>query len=105
MYLIQMGPVVYERRGGGTFTLVEAMREVYGVADTRILRTDGTVVVRRAGSSYAVEYAPRGITLRRRPRRKSHGTGRGTLNWLTGEVRWAPMRPAGTLAAAEEVAA
>lgn len=74
MYLIQSGPVVYAHkdgtRDGRPFTLVEALRETYGVGQTRILRTDGTVVVRDAGSATAVEYAPTGRKITRRARRR-----------------------------------
>lgn len=62
MYLIQLGPIVYERR----YTLVDAMREVYGVGQARVLRMDFTPVVTNAGSSVEVTYAPTG---RRVPRR------------------------------------
>jgi hypothetical protein len=65
MYLIQIDHVVYERRGGGSFTLPEAMREVYGVGNARVLREDGTEVIRAAGSSYAVTHVPSGRTVLR----------------------------------------
>jgi hypothetical protein len=64
MYLIKLGPVTYERKGGGGFTLPEAMSEVYGVGQASILRLDGTVVVRNAGSSVEVQHAPTGRRLR-----------------------------------------
>lgn len=53
MYLIQIDHIVYERKGGGTFTLPEAMREVRGFRNARVLRDDAqqTVVVRDAGST------------------------------------------------------
>lgn len=69
MYLIQSGPVVYTRRDGSLFTLVEAMRETYGVGQVRILRADGTVAVTNAGSSVTVTHAPTGRRLHRRTAR------------------------------------
>ena len=65
MYLIQIDHIVYERRDGGAFTLPEAMREVYGVNNARVLREDGTEVIRHAGSSYAVTHVPSARTVRR----------------------------------------
>jgi hypothetical protein len=68
-YLIQLGPVTYEPKGGGTFTLTEALSQVLGVRNARILREDGTVAVEDAGSSYAVTHVtPEGR--RRRVRRR-----------------------------------
>ena len=66
MYLIQLGPVTYAR----PYTLPDALAELYGVGDARILRTDGTVVVRSAGSAYAVDHVPSGRTVRRRKARR-----------------------------------
>jgi hypothetical protein len=66
VYLIKLGPVTYEKRGGDTFTLPEAMSEVHGTGQAQILRTDGTVVVNGAGSDYAVQHVPSGRTVRRR---------------------------------------
>jgi hypothetical protein len=67
MYLIRLWPgVIYEHREGRPFTLVEALREVYGVRDVSILRADGTPVVRSAGSASEVTHAPTGRTIRRR---------------------------------------
>ncbi|MFG1872119.1 hypothetical protein [Micromonospora arborensis] len=62
MYLIQLGPVVHGRR----YTLVGAMREVYGVGQAQVLRMDFTPVVTNAGSSYAVTHAPTGRVITRR---------------------------------------
>lgn len=64
MYLIKLGPVTYERRGGGGFTLPEAMRELRGVGHASVLRLDGTTVVRNAGSDWQVEHVPSGRTVR-----------------------------------------
>lgn len=71
MYLIQLGPITYERAGGGMFTLPDAMREVYGVGYARVLREDGTVVVTDAGSTAAVRHAPSGRIVHRRKTRRS----------------------------------
>jgi hypothetical protein len=73
MYLIKLGPVTYERRGGGGFTLPEAMREVYGVGYASVLREDGTTVVSDAGSSVAVKYAPRDRVVWRQSTRWARG--------------------------------
>lgn len=40
--------------------------------DHNILRTDGTVVVDRAGSDYAVTHVPTGREVRRRRARRTH---------------------------------
>jgi len=69
MYLIQIDHIIYERKGGGLFTLPDAMREVYGVGGARILREDGTVAVLSAGSAYAVEHLPTWRTVTRRKAR------------------------------------
>lgn len=66
MYRIQVDHRIYERRGGGTFTLPEAMRELYGCGNARVLRADGTVAVANAGAAYAVVHAPTGRTVVRR---------------------------------------
>lgn len=59
MYLIQLGPVVYEGfKDGRPFSLVDALREVHGTLNAHILRMDGTPAVRHAGSSYLV-HVPR----------------------------------------------
>ena len=65
MYLIQIDHIVYRRRDGGAFTLPEAMNQVYGVGNARVLREDGTEVIRQAGSSYAVQHVPSGRTVLR----------------------------------------
>jgi hypothetical protein len=65
MYLIKIDHLIYVRRGGGLFTLPEAMREVYGVRGAQVLRADGTVAVRDAGSSVEVTHAPTGRVVRR----------------------------------------
>ena len=71
MYEIQLGPVRYVKRGSNVpFSLVEAMREVRGVGQARILRLDGTVVVHNAGSDYAVTHVPSGTVVIRRPVRR-----------------------------------
>jgi hypothetical protein len=70
MYLIRLWPgVIYEHREGRSFTLVEALREVYGVRDASILRADGRPVVLAAGSASEVTHAPTGRTIRRRAAR------------------------------------
>lgn len=47
-YLIGLGPVVYEPKGGGTFTLGDAWYELIGVGGCRIIRaTDGATIMRR----------------------------------------------------------
>lgn len=66
MYMIRIDHIVYVQRNGQLFTLPEAMRQVYGVGNAAVLREDGTVVVNRAGSSYAVEHVPTGRTIVRR---------------------------------------
>lgn len=66
MYLIKLGPIVYGRRDGSAFTLPEALRAVYGVGEATVLREDGTPVVARAGSAYAVTHVPTGREVRRR---------------------------------------
>jgi len=68
MYLITIDHIVYEKHGGGLFTLPEAMRELHGTGNARILRADGTVVVKRAGNDYAVQHVPSGREVRRRSR-------------------------------------
>lgn len=70
MYLIQLGPVVYERRGGGGFTLPEALREVYGVGWATILRQDGTVAVADAGSATTLRHVSRAGVRRTVSRRR-----------------------------------
>jgi hypothetical protein len=70
MYLIQLGPKVYERRGGGGFTLVEALTELRGTGGARILRLDGSVAVERAGSDFAVEHSSGRTVIRRKVRRR-----------------------------------
>lgn len=71
-YAFSMGPMIYEGPGkdGAPLTLVRAMREVYGVAEARILRLlpDGTyrTIVRNAGSSVRFEHEPSGRIVRRR---------------------------------------
>jgi ferric-dicitrate binding protein FerR (iron transport regulator) len=64
MYLIQLGHIVYQHKDGSPFTLPEAMREVYGVGQARILRLDGTPAVLNAGSSSEVMHAPSGRRVR-----------------------------------------
>lgn len=60
MYTISIDGISYYGFSGAgrPFTLVEAMREVYGVRSAAVYRLDGTLVVRNAGSSYEVIYAP-----------------------------------------------
>jgi hypothetical protein len=53
-FFIKLGPVTYERKGGGGWTLPEALAQVHGVGHARILRADGTVAVDDAGSDCAV---------------------------------------------------
>lgn len=65
MYLIAFDHIVYEPRGGGSWTLPQAMREVYGVGHARVLRMDGTTVVRDAGNATAVQHVPSGRRVRR----------------------------------------
>lgn len=73
-YLIHLDGITYERKGGGTFTLTEALSQVLGVRNARILREDGTVAVDNAGSSYSVTHVtPEGHrrTVRRRLTRRA----------------------------------
>lgn len=50
MYLLELGPIIYEPKGGGTFTLPQALDEVRGVRGARILRADDlTIAVFDAG--------------------------------------------------------
>lgn len=96
-YLIQLGPVVYERKGGGAFTLPEARREVYGVGDARILREhDESLAVDNAGSDTQVVYVtPDG----RRARVRCRPTWQGNREALAG------MQPRDRAEAAELEAA
>lgn len=87
MYLIQIDHIVYENLGGGTFTLVEALGEVYGVRNARILREDGTVAVERAGSASVVVHAPTRMEILRRPVR------RGVTQWRPPIDRTPPPPP------------
>ena len=59
MYLIQIDHIVYGKRDGSDFSLVEAIRETHGCGHARILRTDGTVCVHHAGSDWAVTHIAR----------------------------------------------
>lgn len=45
MYLIQLGPVTYAKRGGELFTLAEAWREIDGCGAARIVTESGRVVL------------------------------------------------------------
>lgn len=74
MYLIRVDHITYERRGGGTFTLVEAMRELLGVRNAQVLREDGTLAVDRAGSTTQVVHAPTGRIVTRRLTRRAATT-------------------------------
>lgn len=70
-YLVKLDGVTYEPKGapGGAFTLVDAMREVYGVGGAQVVRLDGTVAVDRAGSATEVVHVlpdGRRRTVRRR---------------------------------------
>lgn len=74
LYLIVLDGIVYEGyRDGRPFTLVDAMREVYGTRGVTICRLDpGDVlvpVVTNAGSSSDVVHTPTGRRIRRRPAR------------------------------------
>lgn len=71
MYLIAVDHLVYERKGGQPFTLVEAMREVYGCAHAHVLRLDGTLVVLDAGNAHAMVHVPSGRPVRRRKVRRA----------------------------------
>ena len=80
MYLIKLWPgVLYEHRDGRPFTLVEAMREVYGVRDASIVREGGTPVVLGAGSASQVTHAPTGRTIRGTIRRYRSSRYRSSL--------------------------
>jgi len=70
VYRIALGPITYSKRGGEPFTLPEAIRELHGCGQARIVRLDGTIAVRNAGSDYAVQHAPTGRLVRRRPVRR-----------------------------------
>lgn len=50
MYLIQIDHIVYERLGGGYFSLAQAWEELRGVGHARILDSRGRVVLRNAGA-------------------------------------------------------
>jgi hypothetical protein len=71
MYLIQIDHVVYERKGGGGFGLVEALAEIRGVKHAHILRLDGTLVASNAGSIYDFVHEPSGRVIRRRLAREA----------------------------------
>ena len=45
MYLIQLGPVTYAKRGGQLFTLGEAWREIDGCGAARIVTESGRIVL------------------------------------------------------------
>jgi hypothetical protein len=60
VYQIALGPITYVKRGGVPFTLPEAMRELHGCGQARIVRLDGTVAVRLRGA--ARPYGPRGAS-------------------------------------------
>jgi hypothetical protein len=76
MYMISFGPVFYDaHKGGAPLSLVECMREAFGVGHAKVWRTDGTLVVDRAGGSVEVTYAPTGRKLRRRAARHTRCLG------------------------------
>jgi hypothetical protein len=66
VYLIQIDHRVFEKKGGGGFTLVEALDELYGTFNCRVLRLDGTPAVEKAGSSISLIHAPTGRRVVRR---------------------------------------
>jgi hypothetical protein len=66
VYLIAVDNVIYEWKGGRPFTLVEAMRELYGCRNAHVIRLDGTLVVLHAGNASGVTHVPSGRTIRRR---------------------------------------
>jgi hemin uptake protein HemP len=68
MYFIAIDHIIYGQAGGLPYTLPEALRQVHGCANARILREDGTVIVSHAGSDYAVRHLPSGRLVRRRGR-------------------------------------
>lgn len=74
MYLFRIDDRTYVRRDGQPMSLTEAMAAVYGCGNAGVIRTDGTMVVERAGSASEVTYAPtgrrivRGMTNRARRR-------------------------------------
>lgn len=76
MYLIQIDHRVFERKGGGGFGLVEALRELYGVRGAAVLRLDGTVAVSHAGSASAVGHVKRNGTTRNIRRRMTRRAAR-----------------------------
>ena len=59
--------IIFEPKGGGTFTLVQAMREVYGMRGVRIVRADAalTPVVESPGSDMQFTHVPSGRVIRR----------------------------------------
>ena len=60
MYLLEVGPVIYEPKGGGTFTLTQALHELRGVLGARILRVgDLSVAVLDAGDIAHVTHVRR----------------------------------------------
>lgn len=66
MYLIRIDHLIYTHRDGTPFTLPEAVTELRGCGNAAVLRLDGTVAVRNAGSDSAVTHAPTGRVIRRR---------------------------------------
>lgn len=73
VYLIQVDHQIFEGfRDGTPFSLIDAMHEVYGCGNARVLRADGTPVVERAGSSHEVVHAPTGRIIQRRLTERAH---------------------------------
>jgi hypothetical protein len=65
-YMFAMGPALYDAdRNGRPLSLVACLIAVYGVGQARIYRTDGTLVVDRAGSSVEIVHAPTGRRISR----------------------------------------
>ena len=82
MYAVEIDGIEYHRRDSADFSLTDAMRELYGVANARIVRVvDGSVVVDNAGSSSEFVHVPSGTTVRRRDRRRPDRDYRQSRTW------------------------
>lgn len=75
MYYVKLGPITYAK----PLTLVEALRELRGTGDAKIVRADGTVAVDQAGSDTILVHAPTSRRIYRRPTR-----------WASAVPSWCP---------------
>jgi hypothetical protein len=69
MYAFTLGaysPLYVATKAGAQLSLVDCLRAVYGVANARVYRGDGTLAVDQAGSSVEVVHAPTGRHVYRR---------------------------------------